>query len=85
MAGKITWKLGGEVRARGFQRRFSHNYGEVVSMFNNRDQKTWCGPTVEANNQTNNRILVPIPSFSFHAGQGSRRCCTKCYSFTVVR
>ena len=57
MAGKITWKLGGEVRARGFQRRFSHNYGEVVSMFNDRDQRTWCGPTVAANNQINNPLI----------------------------
>ena len=48
---------GGEVRARGFQWRFSRNYGEVVSMFNDRNQKTWCGPTVAAKNQIKNPLI----------------------------
>ena len=40
-----------------FKGVLNHNYGEVVSMFNDRNQKTWCGPTVAANNHIKNPLI----------------------------
>ena len=44
-----------------FKGVLNHNYGEVVSMFNDRNQKTWCGPTVAANNQIKNPLINLVP------------------------